>query len=271
IQFHPQYKLNKKDKVELAALPVIEEKTRKLIPYELKLNILYEDKDFLAINKPTGLISHPAPGHNKKTLANAVKFYLNSKNEDNLGDERAGLIHRLDGPTSGVILFAKSPQGLWFASKQFANREVEKEYLALVRGEVESEFDIDMPIGRDRINRKKYSPRTSKPRVAFTKIEPIASSGNATLVLARPKTGRTHQIRVHLAESNHPIIGDGIYGKIRAKRLMLHAFRLTIAIDPKKPEIKKTFTASLDNTFLEVLKSYKIGTEWQRKLANKKN
>lgn len=271
VEFHPQYRVKPGDVIRLNSTPEIKQPNKELELFEYELDILFESEHVLAVNKPAGMVSHPAPSHPNNTLANAVKYYLRQSGQDRFGNDRAGLIHRLDAPTSGAILFAKSPQGLWYISQQFANRQVNKYYLALVRGELSEDKEINMPIGRDRINRKKYSPRTNKPRRARTIITPLQRSGDkkSTLVLAKPVTGRTHQIRVHLAESNHPIIGDGIYGKIRNQRLMLHAYAIELGLDPNKPETKEKIVAPLDRAFIQTLKRYKIDSTWQEKLTAK--
>lgn len=258
VEFHPQYRIKQGDEIAVD----IEQKQKvdsKIRPTKIDIDVIYEDDNLLALNKHTGIVVHPAAGHFDDTLANAVKYYLESKGENNWGIDRAGLVHRLDAPTSGVIIFAKTPQALWHLSKQFADREVKKTYLALVQGRIGGKLVLTDALGRDRVNRKKISSRTNKPRRALTEVFPIAYStdGKFTLVKALPQTGRTHQIRVHLSEAGHKIVGDGIYGNIRNKRLMLHAYilRLKPKVDSEETiEIK----APLDQDFLSTLEKYKF-------------
>lgn len=197
------------------------------------LKIIFENKDFLAINKPSGLVVHPGAGNTLGTLAAKVKAYLRSKGEDQWDALRAGLVHRLDAETSGVILFAKDEHSLAQLSKLFAERKVQKVYLAVAMGIISDSFSCDSAIGRDPYNRKKISSRARNARSAQTKFIPLLGSEDRryTLLAAYPKTGRTHQIRVHLAESGHPIAGDPKYGGIRMPRLMLHALRLDFSLD----------------------------------------
>ena len=235
VEFHPQYRVQAKDQIELEYTPEISDAS--ILPNEeVAFEIVYEDKDILAINKPIGLVVHPAAGHLDDTLANGIKSYLQSKGEDNFGTERAGIVHRLDKETSGLLLVAKSPTALWQLSKLFAEREMKKIYLAAVtinqpglvpvKLEEGAEFTIDSALGRSKFNRQKFSSNTDKARQATTIFKVLAVAGKSALIAAYPRTGRTHQIRVHLAENGMPIVGDIKYGGAPAGRLMLHAFRL---------------------------------------------
>jgi len=188
--------------------------------------IAWEDEQVLVINKPSGLVVHPGAGHSQDTLANGIKYYLELKGETPLNDGRSGLVHRLDGPTSGLIIFAKNTQALDYISSQFSNRQITKIYIALVNKAFPSELVVNTEIGRDKFNRQKFSSRTDKKRISLTKFKNIFTTGEYSLIAAYPHTGRTHQIRVHLAESGFPIVGDNLYGGEKNSRLMLHAYYL---------------------------------------------
>ncbi len=206
-----------------------------------ELDIIYEDDDLLVLNKPAGTVVHPATGNWTGTIMNTVLHHFESLGT--VGNPiRSGLIHRLDKDTSGVLLIAKSNQGLWFYSNQFAKREVEKHYLALCAGNFAKLFpnrksiEVENYLGRNQVNRKKHAIVTpSKGRKAITqfnllKVMKIGVNWYS-LVEALPKTGRTHQIRVHLTSLGLPIWGDVIYGKGHEyKRLMLHAWKLKIKL-----------------------------------------
>jgi 23S rRNA pseudouridine1911/1915/1917 synthase len=211
------------------------------LPEDIPVAILYEDGDLLAVDKPAGLVVHPAPGHPGGTLVNALLHEVPSLSRVG-GPQRPGIVHRLDKDTSGVVLVAKSDLSHRRLASQFARRTVSKTYLSAASGLFRSPEGVwDMAIGRDRKERKKISPRTSKPRSAVTRWRLLRSLEGASLLKLFPETGRTHQIRVHLAENRHPILGDPIYGpKPRrgssyheacrrygfAGRLALHAWKI---------------------------------------------
>ncbi len=173
---------------------------------------------------------HPGAGNYQGTLAAQVKAYLQDQNwlDGEPWSIRTGLVHRLDKPTSGVILFAKDPLSLAKLSELFAQRQISKTYLAVVEGKFERPVKIESGLGRDPYNRKKISSRTRQPRPATTEIAPllVSTTSKYSLVVARPKTGRTHQIRVHLAENGFPLVGDTTYRGPKATRLLLHAYQL---------------------------------------------
>lgn len=234
----PQLKLKGGETVEVNVSGGMNQNTPELLLLEEDvdfhdLKIIFENRDFLAINKPSGLVVHPGAGNRLGTLAAKVKAYLRSKGEDQGDALRAGLVHRLDVETSGVILFAKNERILAQLSKLFAERKVQKVYLAVAMGAITDSFSCDSALGRDPYNRKKISSRARNARFAQTKFVPILGSedGQYTLLAAYPRTGRTHQIRVHMAESGHPIAGDPKYGGIKMPRLMLHALRLDFTLE----------------------------------------
>lgn len=198
-------------------------------PEKIPLDIVYEDDHIIVINKPTGMVTHPGAGNQEHTLVNALLGHC--FDIDGVGAAgRSGIVHRLDKDTSGVIIAAKNKAAHTKLSAQFKNRRVKKEYIALVNGVID--FDkgiIDTPLGRSINNRKKMAITYNQGRSAVTKYEIVARFSQYTFVRLYPQTGRTHQIRVHLAHLGYPIVGDKIYGKVPNKiRLMLHAQKLGV-------------------------------------------
>jgi 23S rRNA pseudouridine1911/1915/1917 synthase len=235
VEYRPNYRVRSNDKLSINYTQ--ENKNNNLIvPENIPLDIIYEDNDILVINKQIGMVVYPATGNYTGTLMNAVVNY--NSNILNIGiQNRFGLIHRLDKDTSGVILIGKTNKGLWHYSKQFAERSVIKTYIAVVNGKItkNKKWTIDMPIIRNAVHRKKFvvNSTDNNAKVAITKFELIdyvkIDNKEYSLLNAYPQTGRTHQIRVHLAYMGHPILGDVIYGKkYKYPRLMLHAWKLKI-------------------------------------------
>jgi len=201
-------------------------------PESIPLDILYEDEHVAAINKPAGMVVHPAYGHTTGTLVNAVLARWPQLAE--FGEpERAGIVHRLDKDTSGVILVAKTAEAQDSLRAQFKARAVVKRYLALVEGTLNTPDGlIDAPIGRDPAQRKRMAV-VRDGREAVTEYHVLDTYADFSLLEVLPHTGRTHQIRVHLAFVGHPVVGDTVYGRrkpsIKLKRCFLHAASLTFA------------------------------------------
>lgn len=194
------------DEVEIA-FPL--EKELHLEPEDIPLDVLYEDEDLLIVNKPSGMVIHPAPGNPKGTFANALLHYLKrTPTEDPL---RPGIVHRLDKDTTGALIAAKNPLAHRRLVEMFSKRQIKKEYLAVCLDNIPSQT-INLPIGRDPRNRKKMWIDTERAKSAKTIIETLQFNEPFCLVRCELITGRTHQIRVHLAGLGHPIIGDPLYG-----------------------------------------------------------
>jgi 23S rRNA pseudouridine1911/1915/1917 synthase len=192
-----------------------------LQPEALPLPILYEDGDLLVVDKPAGMVVHPAAGHASGTLVNALLHHVDDLSGIG-GEKRPGIVHRLDRGTSGLMVVAKHDAAHEELSRQFHDREVEKEYVALVWGEVMAGRRIDAPIGRDVSNRKKMSAaapnRLRRSREAVTRIVRAEHFGRTlTLAVVAIHTGRTHQIRVHLSAIGHPVVGDSLYGGVHRR------------------------------------------------------
>jgi 23S rRNA pseudouridine1911/1915/1917 synthase len=220
----PGLRLNIGDKIELNIPPT---PPQELKPEAIPLKIIYEDEDLLAVDKPAGLTVHPAPGHPAHTLINAILAHF--PHLADIGDSlRPGVVHRLDKDTSGVMLVAKNSTAQTDLAKQFKSHSVTKAYLALVKGKLEPENGIiEADIGRDPRNRKKMAV-VAEGREARTEYRVVKYIGGYTLLEVMPETGRTHQIRVHLAAIGFPVVGDKIYG-VKAPfltRQFLHACRL---------------------------------------------
>jgi 23S rRNA pseudouridine1911/1915/1917 synthase len=190
----------------------------KPFPEEIPLDVIYEDSDLAVIHKPAGMVCHVGAGVRSGTLVNALLHRMGSLEA---GDPaRPGIVHRLDKFTSGVMLVAKNNLAHRLLSQQFKSRQIRKEYIALVHGTPSPDKGtIDMPIGRDSNNRKKMSPRAYHKRSAITHYSVNESFGFVSLLDVRIETGRTHQIRVHLAQKGHPIVGDALYGGNRIPSL----------------------------------------------------
>jgi len=196
-------------------------------PEAIPLRIVYEDEDLLVVDKPAGLTVHPAPGHARHTLVNALLAHCGDLSGVG-GVLRPGIVHRLDKDTSGLLLVAKNDRAHAGLSRQLKERTVEKGYLALVRGRIEQpEGVIEGAIGRDPRNRKRMAI-VEGGRPARTAYRVREYLDGMTLVEVAPSTGRTHQIRVHFAAAGHPIVGDALYGKPSSLvgRQFLHAYRL---------------------------------------------
>ncbi|MBI5301385.1 MAG: RNA pseudouridine synthase [Chloroflexi bacterium] len=259
----------------------------------IPLDILYEDDDLIVINKPAGMVVHPAAGHSEGTLVNAILGYMQTppspsplqgegrggdapspcKGEGRGGDapsplqgegwggvggeERPGIVHRLDSETSGIIVVAKNDAAMRGLQAQFKARRVKKTYLALVEGIVQPPSGkIDAPIGRDLKHRQRMAVVTQgKTRASVTVYHTLANLGAHTFLQVEPQTGRTHQIRVHLAFLGFPVVADAVYGRAKnmlgATRQFLHAWKLEFTLPRDQRAVR--FTAPLPDELIEVL------------------
>lgn len=244
----PSYKLRRGDLVEISVPPL---EGSQLEPEPVNFKVLHEDDHILVLIKPAGLVVHPAVGHRSGTLVHGLLFHCNDLSGIS-GEERPGIVHRLDQDTSGVMVVAKNDLAHRDLVRQFANRRVSKTYLALIAGEpAEKKGRIDKPIGRHPVHRKKMAVTLSSGREATTEWMVLESyDGICSLLEVRPHSGRTHQIRVHLSYLGLPIVGDPLYGgkgklagMLDVPRLCLHAKKLSF-FHPATGDLV-TFTAPL--------------------------
>ena len=225
---------------EVLTLSLPPPRSSHVLPEDVPLDVLYEDQHLIALNKPPGMTTHPAPGVTSGTLVNALLGRLalpEQEDFDGEGGYRPGIVHRLDKDTSGVIVVAKTVAAHAKLSASFKARETQKVYLAIVAGQwkAEREASVDAPIGRHPIDRQRMTVGGIAPREAQTRFVPLSQHPDGhgrTLALVRcePRTGRTHQLRVHLQHLGSPILGDKVYGRPSevAQRQALHAWQLTI-------------------------------------------
>lgn len=222
----------------------------------IPLDVIFENDDLLVINKPAGMVVHPAFGHDRGTLVNAVLGH-DPDIEGIGGEERPGIVHRLDKDTSGLIVVAKNDQSMHWLQKQFRERKVQKTYLALVDGVPPTPVGrVEAPIGRDSKERKKMAVTTpAKGREAVSEYKTLESFRKHTFLEFHPLTGRTHQIRLHCAFLNCPIAGDTLYGHrnstVELNRHFLHAFQLKIILPGEQKA--RIFEALLPPELAEVL------------------
>ncbi len=226
----PNHKLHTDDRVEWT---IPEPVSSEVLAEDIPLNILYEDAQIIVINKPAGLVVHPAAGNETGTLVNALLHYCTDLAGIG-GEKRPGIVHRLDKDTSGVMVVAKTEKAMAELARQFKARETEKEYRAIVRGVPKPPTGvIAARIGRHRIHRKKMTIDGKRGRHAVSIYKVIEAFQYASLISVRIETGRTHQIRVHMASLRHPILGDRLYAHAQPtdvwpERQMLHATKLSI-------------------------------------------
>jgi len=234
-----------------------------LVAENIHLDIIFENDDLLVVNKPAGMVVHPSPGHDRGTLVHAILGHVPGL-EGIGGEERPGIVHRLDKETSGLIVVAKNEQAHRWLQDQFRNRSVEKIYLALVDGKPPTPSGrVEAPIGRNSTHRKLMSVvQQEKGRVAVSEYRTLESFPDHTLLEVHPLTGRTHQIRVHMAFLGCPITGDTIYGKkkpsIDLDRHFLHAYKLKIILPgEQQPRVFEARLPEELDSVLEMLRNEK--------------
>ena len=225
-------------------------------PVEIPLDIVYEDEYLMIINKPSGLVVHPAPGHYDDTLVNGLLFYLNKDKTKNI---RPGIVHRLDKDTSGLMVVAKDEKTMELLSEMIFKKEVERKYLAIVDGVIkENTATIDAPIGRDTSNRQKMAINPSGKN-AITHIKVIERFKNNTFIECLLDTGRTHQIRVHLSYINHRVTNDPVYGEGNEFGQMLHSYSIKFIHPITKKELY--FEQDPPKEFIEELNKLRESNE----------
>jgi 23S rRNA pseudouridine1911/1915/1917 synthase len=237
-------------------LNVPEDKPAEAVAQDIPLRILYEDDDLAVVEKPCGMVVHPAAGNMDGTLVNALLHHL--KNLSGIGGiMRPGIVHRLDKDTSGLLMVAKNDAAHVELSRQLKEREMEKHYLAVVEGAMKEESGVvDAPIARSRTDRKRMAVDPAG-RPAVTEWRLVEELKGGSLLDVHLITGRTHQIRVHMAHVHHPVAGDPIYGSrngLNAPRLMLHA--RTLAFTHPKTGERMCFEAPVPEAFAEALKKW---------------
>ena len=203
-------RLREKDMIDVE-LPEVKEV--EILPEEIPLHILYEDADVIVVNKPQGMVVHPAPGHTSGTLVHALLFHCGKELSGINGEKRPGIVHRIDKDTSGVLVVAKNDMAHQSLAAQLAEHSITRKYNAVVyNGFTEDEGTVDAPIGRNPQDRKKMAVTQKHSRHAVTHYRVVERLERFTLIEAQLETGRTHQIRVHMAYIGHPLLGDPVYG-----------------------------------------------------------
>lgn len=229
-------------------------------PENIPLDIYYEDDDVIVVNKPSGMVVHPAPGNYTGTLVNALMYHCNNNLSKVNGEVRPGIVHRIDADTSGLLLVAKNDYSHNHLAEQISKKTVLRKYIALVHGVIEEDTaTIDAPIGRDKNNRKKMCVTADNSKVAVTNIRVLERYSTSTLIECVLDTGRTHQIRVHMNYISHPVVNDPVYGynKLDDKEFgqMLHA--QTIGFIHPRTNKYMEFTSPVPDKFKEILEIYK--------------
>ena len=255
VKVKDSYKVKENDYITIEAL----EETTDILPENIPLDIYYEDDDLIVVNKPSGMVVHPAPGNYTGTLVNALIYHTNNLSKVNT-NIRPGIVHRIDADTSGLLLVAKNDKSHNILAEAIQKKEVVREYIALVEGIImEDTATIDAPIGRDKKDRKKMTVTSENSKDAVTHIRVLERYKDSTLIRCKLETGRTHQIREHLSYIGHPVVNDPVYGhkKLIDKDFgqMLHAEKLGF-VHPTTKEYME-FTAEPPKRFQEILNIYK--------------
>ncbi len=244
------------DEIDVKQLDVVD--NTNIIPQPMDLDIVYEDEDLLVINKPSGLVVHPAHGHYQDTLVNGLLAYSNKLSDIN-GEFRPGIVHRIDKDTSGLLVVCKNNETHEALANQLSDKTLFRQYLAIVHGEIEEdEGEIIAPIGRDPRDRVKMAVVAKNSKEAQTNFKVLERYDHYTLVSCNLLTGRTHQIRVHFDFINYPLVGDPLYGikpTIDTKGQALHAYKLGF-IHPRSGEYME-FEAKPPQEFVDTLNQIK--------------
>lgn len=246
------YKIKLNDEIKYSDLEVQE---LSLQGEDIEVDIVYEDEDIIIINKPQGMVVHPANGHYSGTLVNAILNHCTDLSGIN-GVARPGIVHRIDKDTSGLICVAKNDEAHNFLSEQLKDHTMHREYYALVKGLIkENSGEINLPIGRSKADRKKMCVDRENGKYAITYFTVVKRFKNHTLIKCRLLTGRTHQIRVHMAYIGHPVEGDPVYGtranKVYREGQLLTAYKLSLIHPRTKKEV--TFEIDLPQYFIDII------------------
>lgn len=247
------YRVNEGDEIRVE---IPEPEMPDILPEDIPLDILYEDDDILIVNKPKGMVVHPAPGHYSHTLVNAVLYHCGSRLSGINGVLRPGIVHRIDMDTTGSLLICKNDKAHQILADELKEHSITRRYHAIVHGNLKEDTGtVNAPIGRHPVDRKKMSTKSSSGRHAVTHYRVLERFGDFTYIECELETGRTHQIRVHMSSIGHPILGDAVYGPARCPfRLQgqtLHAKILGIR-HPSTGEYME-FDAPLPEYFSELL------------------
>lgn len=248
----PSYKVKENDVI---SIDIPEAKPIDIKPEDIPLDIIYEDDDLLVINKPQGMVVHPAHGHYEKTLVNALLAHCKDLSGIN-GNLRPGIVHRIDKDTSGLIVVSKNDVSHLFLAEQLKDHTMHREYFALVKGYIkENEGKIDLPIARSKQNRQKMAVDGVDGKKAITYFNVEKRFNDYTLLRCKLMTGRTHQIRVHLSYIGHPVEGDSVYSKTKNRLYdngqLLHAYKLTFIHPKTKKEM--SFECPLPQYFIDII------------------
>lgn len=247
------YKLSEGDQIEVL---IPDPEILDVLPEDIPLDILYEDDDILIVNKPKGMVVHPAPGHPNHTLVNAVMYHCGANLSGINGVIRPGIVHRIDQNTTGSLLVCKNDHAHQILAEQLKEHSITRRYHAIVHGNLKADTGtVNASIGRHPTDRKKMSTKASNGRHAVTHYKVLERFGNYTYIECELETGRTHQIRVHMASIGHPILGDDVYGPAKCpfhlEGQTLHAKVLGI-VHPTTGEYME-FDAPLPEYFVELL------------------
>ena len=247
------YKLRERDIIDVE---VPEVKEVEILPEDIPLDILYEDADVIVVNKPQGMVVHPAPGHTSGTLVNALMFHCGNELSGINGEKRPGIVHRIDKDTSGLLVVAKTDAAHQALTEQMSVHSIHRVYHAVVYGNLKEDTGfVEAPIGRDPKDRKKMAVTQQNSKYAYTGWQVLERFGNFTYIACKLKTGRTHQIRVHMASIGHPLAGDAVYGPKNCIRSLngqcLHAKELGF-VHPATGEWMQ-FDSSLPDWFQDYL------------------
>ena len=247
------YRVNEGDEIRVE---IPEPEMPDILPEDIPLDILYEDDDILIVNKPKGMVVHPAPGHYSHTLVNAVLYHCGSRLSGINGVLRPGIVHRIDMDTTGSLLICKNDRAHQILAEELKEHSITRRYHAIVHGNLKEDTGtVNAPIGRHPVDRKKMSTKSPSGRHAVTHYRVLERFGDFTYIECELETGRTHQIRVHMSSIGHPILGDAVYGPARCPfRLQgqtLHAKILGIR-HPSTGEYME-FDAPLPKYFSELL------------------